>query len=184
MTFRFAPPSVSSLTSLACTALLLGGPLRAQAPTALQAATGVATDAINARLSLGQLRRLRCVDPGFANCDGGLQVIQDAAIISATMRGDTVSFVVRWQFLGLVASSEASLNFLPDRDIGADSGTVTVIRRGARWMLDPRLVMSENPQTSVAAARAFFKFEADDRRALDSVAKVRRKSPASPPNER
>lgn len=174
---------MNSLTCLLGTLLLFGGALGAQAPSSSPSAKDVATSVAKGRLSLAHLRRLRCASPSFANCAGGIQVVQNVVFLRETMRGDTVWFPVRWQILGYVASSEASLMFLPDRDTYVDSGIVTVIRRGAHWMVDTSLVMSQRPQTSVAAARQFFRFDAEDRRALDSVVKARRTFRPPAPNE-
>ena len=166
-------PSLNS-TCLLAAALLLGSSLAAQTPSLPVAAKQAASDAVNARLSLTHLRRLRCASPTFANCPGNLQVVRDVALVPQIVRGDTVWFQLRWEVMGYVASSEASLMFIPDRDTFVDSATVAVIRRGARWLVDSTRFMSESSQTSVAAARQFFRFEADDRRSLDSVVKTRR----------
>jgi hypothetical protein len=61
---------------------------------------------------------------------------------------------------------------------------VTITRRGGHWTLNAVRVTSDGLQTSVAAARQFFQFDADDRRLLDSVGKTRRPSRAPPPNDR
>lgn len=75
--------------------------------------------------------------------------------------------------------------FLPDRsETHVDTSMVTMTRRGGHWTLNAVRVPSDGPQTSAAAARQFFQFDADDRRLLDSVGKARSASRAPPPSER
>jgi len=172
------------LIGLLIAAVLLAAPLEAQAVAVPPAVHDAATAALNTHLGLARLRRLRCVSRTFANCPGGLQVVQDFVLLPGTMRGDTVALPVLWHVLGSVASSEASFMFLPDRsETHVDSARVTMIRRGGRWTMHSVFVASEGSQTSVSAARQFFQFDADDRRILDSLARVHVPLRA-PPEER
>ncbi|HKW09117.1 MAG TPA: hypothetical protein VJO33_01990 [Gemmatimonadaceae bacterium] len=165
--------------------LLFPGSLAAQVASVPRSAQTAAAAALNAQLDLAHLRRLHCVSAAFANCTGGLQIVEGFELLPGTQRGDTVWLPVRFHLLGTVASSEASLMFFPDRtDTHADSGSVTMIRRGEHWTMAALRVASERLQTSVVAARQFFRFEADDRRTLDSAARAPRTPRQPPPNER
>jgi hypothetical protein len=176
---------VHSLIRVLTATLLLQGSLAAQVAGVPRSAQAAAAAALDAHFDLAHLRRLGCVSPGFANCPGGLQVVQGFELLPGTQRGDTVWLPVRLHALGVVASSEASLMFLPDRtDTHDDSGSVTMIRHHEHWNMESLRVASESPQTSVAAARRFFRFAADDRRLLDSVARAARTPRQPPPNER
>ena len=166
-------------------AALLAAPLEAQEHAVPPAVHEAATAALTTHLDLAHLRRLRCVSRSFANWSGGLEVVQDFVLLPGTMRGDTAAFPVLWHVLGVVASSEASFMFVPDRsETHVDSARVTMIRRGGRWTMHSVFVASDGKQTSAAAAQQFFQFEADDRRVLDSLAKVHVPLRPPPPEER
>lgn len=160
--------------------------LHAQVPSATaSAAVQSATAALNIHLGIKHLREVSCVAPAVANCAGGLEVVQSFQLGSPVLRGDSLWLPVRLEVLGVIASSEASLMFLPDHsEPHLDSGTVTMVRRGARWTPDTLRVLSERPVTSVAAVRAFFHLDAEDRRLLDSTVRTRQRSSQRPPNER
>jgi hypothetical protein len=176
---------VHSLIRLLTATLLLRGSLGAQIPSVPRAAQAAAAAALDAQFDLAHLRRLRCVSPAFANCPAGLQLVQGFDLLAGTRRGDTVWLPVQLHVLGVVASSEASLMFLPNRtDMHADSGSVTMIRHGEHWTMTAMRLASDGQQTSVAAARQFFRFAADERRLLDSVARAARAPRHPPPNER
>lgn len=132
-------------------------------------------------MDVAHLRRLRCASPEFANCPAGLEVVQGFELLPGAQRGDTVWLSVRLHVLGVVASSEASFMFLADRtETHTDSGSVTMVRHGDRWLMSEMRVASGRLQTSVAAARQFLRFAADERRLLDSVAQAT-PTPRRPP---
>ena len=160
--------------------------LHAQTPTVLTSvAVRAATEALNSRLTVKHLREVSCVAPAVATCVGGVGVVRFFRFGSAVLRGDSVWLPVRFQIVGVIASSEAQLMFLPDRtELHLDSGTVTMVRRGAQWALDTLRMFSERPVTSAAAARAFFRLDASDRRLLDSTLRVRPRFSRRPPNAR
>lgn len=144
--------------------------LRAQQPASLQPAARAASRAIEARLSYTQLRRLRCVNAAFANCDGGLEIVQGFTLGDGHSHGDTAQFPVAFTVLGVVASSEAELMFMPAHQANAvDSGTVTMIRRGGGWSFRSMTMEQSRSLTSAAAARRFFELPEEDHQALDSA---------------
>ena len=149
---------------------------RAQAP-APTSPVAAARRLLDGHLAALALRRVRCVSPAFANCPGGLQVVHGYSLGRAVQRGDTVRFAVEFYVAGVVASSEASLMFLPsDSGSSIDSGEVVVVRRGRRWVAGESRPPSAPVRTSTATARRFFAFEADERHVLDSaIAAYRRR---------
>jgi len=170
-------PALSiALASVLATLLPPTSALGAQQPASTSAAAREASRAIEARLSLAQLRRLRCVNSVFANCDGGLDVVHGFTLGVGRQRGDTVEFPVVFNLLGVVASSEAELMFMPaHRENAVDSGTVIMLRRSGRWSLRSLTRESEVPQTSASAARRFFQFPLEDRQLLDSAIAAHRR---------
>ena len=182
---QYRSVSMYRLIAILAAAFLIKVSLSAQAPPSARSAQRAASEALDRQLTVAHLRRLRCASPVFADCAGGLQVVQGFVLGKGVERGDTVWFPVEFNVVGTVASSEASLMFLPDRsDTHVDSGVVTMIRRANGWMMHSLHTESERAQTSASAARRFFRLPADDRRLLDSAVAAQPSGRGRPPNDR
>jgi hypothetical protein len=150
----------------------------------LAQARTIAARAVNERLGLTRLRRVRCVSPQVANCPGGLEIVQRVVLLPGSTYHDSLVIPVQFVVAGVVVSSEAMLMFLPGRsDSRADSGAVVLVRRPTGWGVRSIRVSSGRSQASVAAARQFFQWPAEERRRLDSAAAAPGSS-RPPPNER
>lgn len=173
---------MSRLITVLTATVLTGTSLSAQASPSARSAKRAASEALDRQLSVAHLRRLRCVSPVFADCSGGgLTIVQGFVLGPGIERGDTAWFPVQFNVLGTVASSEASLMFFPESgDTHVENGIVTMIRRAGRWTI--LRLAPERAQTSASAARQFFRFDAEERRLLDSTVAARRRERR--PNER